>query len=161
VQERLKENLVNKDWGSKDFAFTKLLTCGLCGSGITAQEKFKKQKNGNVHHYIYYGCSKSKDKNCKAVYIREEELIDQLLLIIDRLTLDELGIKEKLRQEIERYHKFQNIIGDQKSDKKIRDIDIKNYVKYLLKEGTPFEKRDVLSCLKNNLVLKDREIIIN
>lgn len=27
---------------------TKMMTCGLCGSGITADEKFKKQKNGNI-----------------------------------------------------------------------------------------------------------------
>lgn len=93
-----------------------------------------------MHHYIYYGCSKSRDNNCKAIHLREEESIDQLLLIIDRLTLDELGIKEKLRQEIERYHKFQNTIGDKKSDKKIRDVNIKNHVKNPLKEGTSSEK---------------------
>lgn len=161
TQERLKEHLIIKDWGVKEFAFTKLITCGLCGSGITAQEKFKKQQNGNVHHYIYYGCSKSKDRNCRETYIREEELIEQLLLIVDQLTLDELGIKEKLKQEIERYHKFQNILGDQKSNRKIKDVDFKNYVKYLLKEGSTFEKRDVLSCFKNSLILKNKEILIS
>jgi hypothetical protein len=39
--------------------------CGLCESGISADEKFKYMKNGNVHRYVYYGCSKSKDSDQK------------------------------------------------------------------------------------------------
>ena len=62
----------------KEFAFTKLMTCGLCGSGISASEKFKKQQNGDVHHYIYYGCGRFHDKDCKSGYMREEDLIEQL-----------------------------------------------------------------------------------
>jgi len=39
VQEQLKrDNIVRQ---SKEFAFTKLMTCGLCGSGISAEEKYK------------------------------------------------------------------------------------------------------------------------
>ncbi|MBP7898439.1 recombinase family protein, partial [Candidatus Gracilibacteria bacterium] len=47
VQEQVKSQFVRSE--GKEFAFTKLMTCGLCGSGITADEKFKKQKNGNIH----------------------------------------------------------------------------------------------------------------
>ena len=32
----------------KEFAFTKLITCGLCESGICADEKFKTLKDGSV-----------------------------------------------------------------------------------------------------------------
>lgn len=37
----------------RQFAFTGLMRCGECGSGITAESKTKECKNGNVHHYTY------------------------------------------------------------------------------------------------------------
>lgn len=40
TQENLSEHAIRIQ--GKEFAFTKLITCGLCGSGITADEKFKK-----------------------------------------------------------------------------------------------------------------------
>src|SRR3989339_1736738 len=35
-----------------------LISCASCGMMITGEYKVKKQKNGNVHEYIYYHCSK-------------------------------------------------------------------------------------------------------
>jgi len=43
VQEQLKREPMNRE--TREFAFTKLLKCGSCGSGITACEKYKKLKN--------------------------------------------------------------------------------------------------------------------
>jgi site-specific DNA recombinase len=40
------------------FAFIGTMKCGECGMAITAEEKTKCQKNGNVHKYIYYHCTK-------------------------------------------------------------------------------------------------------
>ena len=55
VQTQLKGNEL-KTRTDKEFAFTKLMTCGLCGSGISADEKYKKLKNGKFNTHIYYGC---------------------------------------------------------------------------------------------------------
>ena len=44
--------------------FCGLLRCGTCGMSITGEYKVKKQKNGNVHNYTYYHCTK-KNKNIK------------------------------------------------------------------------------------------------
>lgn len=85
----------------KEFAFTKMITCGLCGSGITACEKFKKQQNGNTHRYVYYGCTRFRDKFCQYKYIREEDLIEQMADILDTISLDEIGMKDKIKAEIE------------------------------------------------------------
>jgi DNA invertase Pin-like site-specific DNA recombinase len=75
VQKQLKtDEVIAKE--SREFAFTKLMKCGYCGSGITGQEKYKKLKNGDIAKYIYYGCTRSVDKYCKNKYIREEELIN-------------------------------------------------------------------------------------
>ncbi|MFA6105348.1 MAG: recombinase family protein [Patescibacteria group bacterium] len=157
VQERMLDYQVGKS-KSKEFAFTKLITCGLCGSGITADEKFKKQKNGTIHRYVYYGCTKYKDLNCKLGYMREEDLLNQILELIDKISLEELGMKEKIVKEVERYHKFQSgVMGINPEQKeKQKRIDIKNYAKFILKEGQVFEKRDLLSNLKSHLTLENK-----
>src|SRR3989344_4336643 len=42
-----------------------LLRCGFCGMCITAEVKEKHQKNGNIHHYTYYRCTrKNKAVKC-------------------------------------------------------------------------------------------------
>jgi DNA invertase Pin-like site-specific DNA recombinase len=161
--DKAQENMIDyKEHGEhKEFAFTKLMSCGLCGSGITADEKFKKQKNGNVHHYIYYGCCRFYDKNCKSGYISEEDLIEQLAELMDKIDLDEIGMKERIKTEIERHKKFQSSLLGQKADKvKVDDIDIRNYAKYILREGAIQEKRELLSCLQSRLLLNNKKIKI-
>lgn len=158
VQEKLR---IEHDfsYGSKEFAFTRLMTCGSCGSGISAQEKIKVQKNGNVHRYTYYACNRRRNINCKEGYLEEKKLISQLVAIIDQIDLDKSGIRSKLENEIERYKKFHaGILGRVEEEYNAADVDIRNYAKYLLIEGTMIEKRDLLSCLKSNLILTQKTI---
>jgi len=159
VQEQLKRDQIQRE--SREFAFTKLITCGLCGSGITACEKYKKLKDGTTTKYIYYGCTKSRDLHCKGGYIREEELINQLVNIIDQLNVNELGIKSKFEEEVKRYNKFRKVMLEIKeSDKDEKDIDVKTYVKYLLKEGGITEKREILSCIKSKVVIRNKVVSV-
>jgi DNA invertase Pin-like site-specific DNA recombinase len=146
---------------NKEFAFTRMLTCGQCGSGVTAQEKYKNLKDGSVNKYIYYGCTRSRNINCKEGYIEEKVLINQLLGIIDQIDLDKSGIKKKLESEIERHKKFHSgIMGKPKEEYSVKDADIRNYAKYLLNEGSIFEKRDLLECLKSKIKLQNKIITI-
>ncbi|MAZ41129.1 hypothetical protein CL654_03365 [bacterium] len=63
--------------------FCGLLRCGFCGMGITAEVKEKHQKNGNVHHYTYYRCTrKNKAIKCKEVPMRSELLNSQLSALL-------------------------------------------------------------------------------
>jgi len=155
--DKVQEQIVNENlrYENKEFAFTKLLKCGLCGSGITAEEKYKKLKDGTIKKYIYYGCTRSKDINCKCGYIREEELIKQLTEIIDELNLDETEIKKKFDYEIQKYNKFRYEILqiDEQREKPEEKLDYKKYIKYILNTGSIYEKREILSCLKNKLTL--------
>ncbi|MDD3487680.1 MAG: recombinase family protein [Candidatus Moranbacteria bacterium] len=161
VQEQLKRSAIVKN---NEFAFTKLMTCGLCSSGITAEEKFKKQKNGNVHKYIYYGCTRSKDLKCKGGYIREEELINQLIGIMDEIDISKIGLKHKFEEEIARYNKFQKTVlkisGKENSVSKNHEIDLRTYAKYILKEGAAIEKRELLSCLRSKIILKNKMLYL-
>lgn len=159
VQESLVGYTTNN--ASKEFAFTKLLTCGLCGSGITADEKFKKQQNGTVHRYVYYGCCRFRDKNCKSGYMREEDLIEQLAEMMNEIHLDEIGMKEKIKEEIERHKKFESgLLGVKSTTVKIADIDIRNYAKYILRDGTILEKRELLTCLRSKVTMAEKQIKI-
>ncbi len=148
------------NYGSKEFAFTKLIQCRKCGSGITAQEKYKYRKDGTKKKYIYYGCTRSRDKKCSGKYIREEELIKQILNIIDTINLDKLGIRQKLENEVEKYYKFrQTVFGANKEKLKLsKETDMKKYAKYILTDGNIIEKRELLSCLRSKLTLADRKL---
>ena len=146
----------------KEFAFTKLMTCGLCGSGITADEKFKKQNNGNIHRYVYYGCSRFHDKNCKSSYMREEDLIEQLAELMDEIDLDEIGMKQKIKDEIERHKRFNvGILGLKEATVKVADVDIRNYAKHVLRGGTILEKRELLACLRSKVVMNNKKVKIS
>jgi hypothetical protein len=156
VQSQIKSIYIRVE--NKEFAFTKLMTCGLCGSGITADEKFKKLKNGGINRHVYYKCVGSKDRNCKNGYINEEDLVKQFEKLMDTIDLDEIGIKAKIKTEVERFKKFQKVILGVKEKVEVGDIDIRNYAKYILQEGLDVEKRELLECLKSKIVMEDKKI---
>ena len=140
------------------------MKCGRCGSGITAEEKFKHLKNGSVSRYVYYGCTRSKDPYCKLPYLREEELIRKLRSLVDVLTIDELGIREQIEFEVDRIFRFhRDVIGNPGGyeNNNQRNIDIKAYAKYLLAEGTIEEKRQVLLNFKSKIIVNDKELSLD
>ncbi len=145
---------------TKEFAFTKLMVCGLCGSGISAEEKYKILKDGTVSRYIYYGCSRGRDLNCKSGYIREEELVDQLSKIIDQIDINELGMRTRLEEEVKRYKFFQNkVLGEKQNDDNVADnVNIRNYARYILKQGSISEKRELLGCLKSKFKFSNKQV---
>ncbi len=159
AREQMKRSEVKND---KEFAFTKLITCGLCGSGITASEKWKYQKNGNTHRYVYYGCTKKRDVNCQCGYIKEEEIIDQILAMFDTLDINELGVKQKFKDEIARYNKFRRVaLGKGREQNAEPEIfDAKVYAVYVLTEGTIIEKRELLSNLRSRLKFQNKTLAL-
>ena len=158
VQLQIKSQVMKSM--NKEFAFTRLMTCGLCGSGVSADEKFKKLKNGGANRHVYYGCTKAKNKNCKCGYINETDLIKQFENLINEIDIDEIGIKEKIKNELARFKKFQQVVLGIKEKIVIKDIDIRNYARYILRHGTITEKRELLSCLKSKLILKNKQIYL-
>ena len=93
--------------------------------------------------------------------MREEELIEQLLKVLDKISLNELGIKMKFEQEVVRYNISRRmVLGKGKDSKPEEDLDIKIYTRYLLKEGSMIEKRELLANVKSRLKLKDKQIIL-
>lgn len=159
AQAQLKRDNIQRE--NKEFAFTKLFTCGYCGSGISAEEKWKALKDGTHAKYIYYSCSRARDRNCKNKYIREEDLITELLKILDKVSINELGMRQKLEDEIARFNIFQrSVLGATDKLKNNQDTDIRNYAKYILKEGSTSEKRELLANLRSRIIYKDKELAL-
>ncbi len=159
VQEKIaEENRPKKKF--QDFTFTKLMTCGYCGSGVTAQEKSKALKDGSTNWYIYYSCDKFKDHHCKNPFLREDNLITLLLELIDQISIDEIGARHLIEREVQRYNQLRATMGHSDRDK-ARDMDVRKYAKYLLQHGAPAEKRELLQHLRNRIVMKDKNIFLD
>ena len=159
ARTQLKRDNIQRE--NKEFSFTKLFTCGYCESGISAEEKWKDLKDGTHAKYVYYSCSRARDRNCKNKYIREEELITELLKILDKVDINELGMRQKLENEIARFNIFQrSVLQTTIKSNKDHVTDIRNYAKYILKEGTVMEKRELLANLRSRIIYKDKELTL-
>ena len=80
--------------------------CGLvycsCGMMFTSERQTKRQKNGNVHIYDYYRCTrKSKTVVCQEPHIRAEELDKQLSALLLGFSLPK-SWADKMRELIRR-----------------------------------------------------------
>ncbi len=91
--------------------------------------------------------------DCKNGYVREEELISHTVKIMDQIDLNQISMREKFKKEVDRMRKFQRAFADGNDAKPQKDIDLRDYAKYLLKEGSVTEKRELPLCSKSKLVL--------
>lgn len=158
VQTQIKSQVLVPRSAQKEFAFTKIMTCGVCGSGITADEKFKHQKNGNTHRYVYYKCTRIKDPFCPNALINEDDLIPQLADLMNDLDIQTVLMREKITEDLKRFKKFEHMLLGSKSTAAVKDIDIRNYAKFILQEGSVDEKREFLRSLKSEILLTDRKV---
>lgn len=160
VQERLDSFKSEKT--DHEFAFTRLMKCGMCKSGITAQEKHKNIRDGTIRKYIYYGCTRFHDKNCKNTYLREEKLVQQLLEIVDRIDINQVGMKARLEKEIEKYSDFRNRVLGMTDEEKIKQsrLDLRGYMKYILEKGSLEEKRELMQSFTSKLILINKRVAL-
>jgi hypothetical protein len=129
------------------------MTCGACGSCISAEEKYKPLKDGTTARYIYYGCGRSRDHSCKGnKYLSEEDLVEQLVGLIDKIEINQFSMRVRFEEELKRFNKFQRtVLGLNDPKVKHEDTDPKIYAKYILKEGTNEEKREIMGCFKSKI----------
>lgn len=158
VQKKMEVNPKSKP-GTKQFDFTKLLKCGACGSGVTAQEKFKKRKDGTAKRYVYYHCTQSRNFDCPQGYIREEKLAEAFVNMLEKVTIEEIESKEGLRAELDRFRRLSSAVLGYSDNPEQPEINLHNFAKYVLTEGTREEKRVLISCLNQTIYLKDKEVI--
>lgn len=146
--------------GTKQFDFIKLFKCGRCGSGITAQEKYKQTKKQGRKRYVYYHCTQGRDFYCPEPYIREEKLVQALLKLLSSLTIEEIESKETLHNELDRFRRLSSaVLGYGDSSEQQPEINLHNFAKYILHEGTKAEKRALVACLNQTVYLKNKELV--
>src|SRR3989339_973040 len=108
--------------------FCGLISCASCGMMITGEYKVKKQKNGNVHNYTYYHCTKkSKTIKCSEPCIREEELNRQLSSLIKSVSLPPDWAEELNRLALQDHKKSaqSNSAFVEEVKKEIKSIEMK------------------------------------
>ena len=144
--------------GTKQFDYTKLLKCGRCGSGITAQEKYKQTKKHGQKRYVYYHCTQSRNFDCTEPYLREEKLTEAFIRLLTNITVEEIESKEALQVELDRFRRLSAaVLGDIENNRS--GINLHNFAKYILTEGTRAEKRALISCLEKTIYLKDKKVV--
>ncbi len=99
---------------------------------------------------------------CEEPEIREENLIEQFAVLFDKIDLNEIGVRQKFEEEITRLNKFQSSILGAKARQAPEEIniDIRNYAKYILREGSVPEKRELLGNLRSRLIYKNKTITL-
>src|SRR3989339_1716433 len=108
--------------------FCGLISCASCGMMITGEYKVKRQKNGNVHEYVYYLCSrKSKTIKCKEPCIRQEVLDKQISSLLQKVSLpqDWAGQLFSMLEKDKKESAQSCFAFVQEAQNKIKDINIK------------------------------------
>ena len=76
------------------------------------------------------------------------------------MDLNEITMQHKFEEEVKRLSKFQrSFFGDDKF-KKHKGVELRDYAKYLLREGSIIEKRELLSCIKSRLILTRKVVTL-
>jgi hypothetical protein len=119
---------------------------------------FKKYKNSTVTRYVYYGCTKARGADCKCGYTEEKDILRQFEELIDTISLNEIEVKEKIKFDLDRFSKMQKFFLGTKDKIALPNVDIRGYAKYVLREGTNEEKREMLGCLKSRIYLAEKRI---
>ena len=160
VQEKLTVDPKSKP-GTKVFDFTKMLTCGSCGSGVTAEEKCKDIIDGTKRRYVYYHCTRARNLNCKEPYIREEALVNQLVNIIDKVDIDKLAVANRLTEDLIRYRGFmESVLKKSGQVMTATNIDIRDYAKHILMTGKREDKQAIMACVTTTLYLTQKRIML-
>jgi len=80
---------------------------------------------------------------------------------MDKIDLNDLGVQIKFEEELKRYNKFnRGVLGIQNQGEKHQNIDLKTYAKYILRDGTNEEKRELMGCFKSNVIITKKIVEI-
>lgn len=158
VQQKMQVAPKSKP-GTKKFDYTKLnyLRCGSCGSGITAQEKFKKTQKHGIRRYVYYHCTQSRNYDCSESYLREEKLAEEFTQLLADITPEQVRAKESLQAELDKFIRLSVAVRGNNDNPE--DANMSGFAGYIFGNGTRLEKRALLSCLNQTLYLKNKAVV--
>lgn len=151
VQEQLTVPLKPK-WGAKEFPYKNFLACYSCGSSIVGEEKIKTRKDGSPKKFVYYHCSRQVEYTRTEPFAREEDIVEGLSELCNELITDTSKLEPGLKIAMD---KFMRMIRSTGGDVRTANG---SYVRYVLHEGTAFEKTRLVRNLDAKLALHNRLI---
>ena len=94
--------------------------------------------------------------------IREDALILQLLEMLDDIDINTISVWDSLREEIRRYNLFQSQLlkKDSRDVVSAKQINLREYMKYMISNGSKDEKREILGMIQADIILKDKKVYI-
>jgi DNA invertase Pin-like site-specific DNA recombinase len=152
VQIQLKVPVKSK-WGSKEFPYKQFLKCGSCGSSVVGEEKVKTLKTGLVQRITYYHCSRQVNHKCKEPYAREEDIVEGLRQVCSHLIKDVSLAEPGFRKAL-------NVFARMTDCSVLSHRLVSNYINYVLKNGTSFEKTRLVRNIDARLVLRNKELVL-
>lgn len=83
-----------------------------------------------------------------------------MLHFFDDVDVNEIGMRHKFEEEVARYNKLQKIVNGRSGKALVEEneVNIRQYAKYLLKEGSVSDKRELLANLRSRLNYKDKRL---
>ena len=99
--------------------------------------------------------------NCKNQPISETKLLEELIRLVDVIKLDKLSLIDNIKEELNRYNKFRvGVLNSTQEKVDVSETDIKNYMRYLLKNGSILEKREMLSGINEQIILSKKKLFL-
>ncbi|MEL7665905.1 MAG: recombinase family protein [Candidatus Shapirobacteria bacterium] len=145
-------------WGEKNFIYKGLFKCASCGASIVGEDKLKKLTNGQTNYHVYYHCSRQVDYKCEEPYINEEVLVLKLIKFFQNLDQDKLNLSERLKIDLENFTRTKREILSLSSvyPEEVVD-DLSEYARYVLREGSITDKRNLITGLNLNIYIHNQE----
>lgn len=91
-------------------------------------------------------------------------MIDELYKILDTVEINEIGMREILEAEIEKWHKIQAFVESGPvpvRSREEKEFDLRLYTSIITEEGRTEEQREILKYVVGRLVLKDKKIYLD
>lgn len=147
---------------SYDFPYTGIIRCGVCGAMITAENKCKKNKNGNQHHYTYYHCTRRRDTHCpERKTVEEKVLEEQILKFIKTIDIPP-GFKDFAIQHLKKNYADELEAGKRIHDGQMRALETsKNKLSQLINMRLNNELSEAEFAFKKQELRKEQELLDN
>jgi hypothetical protein len=120
-----------------------------------AENKNRTYKNGNKKTFTSYHCSRQVDYGCKEPYAREEDIAEQLIGMCNELVKSLNALDPSLQKAIDKFSRMMAITHDELDQIKA----VEGCIKYVLRDGTLFEKTRLVRNLDVKLAPHDRKLV--
>ncbi|QQS21117.1 MAG: recombinase family protein [Candidatus Moraniibacteriota bacterium] len=140
-----------------DFTYRGTIQCGSCGAMITAENKVKRNKNGNVHFYTYYHCTGKKNPDCPKKVIEEKELESQIGSLLESISIPasfkEWAVRYFRSKEASSIEEQQRLLESQKRALKSVEDKLDRLLELRLSNEIP----EAVFTPKREAILQDRD----